>query len=112
MQTPQGLKEIKAMLICAACDIPASRKLGGFLGHAAEKGCSRCLKSFPTEKFGEKKDYSGFDRSKWPEITIDEHRKFGMSWKHASAGKLRKSMVSDSLNFSDFPTLTQFVLLL
>ena len=55
MHTPQGEKKIKAYLICAACDIPASRKLGGFLGHAANKGCSRCLKSFPTERFGDKK---------------------------------------------------------
>ena len=53
METPQGIIEVTAVLLCAACDIPASRKLGGFVGHAAEKGCSR---SFPTEKFGEKKN--------------------------------------------------------
>ena len=82
MQTAQDICEVKAMLICAACDIPASRKLGGFLGHAAEKGCSRCLKSFPTERFGDKRDYSGFDRSQWPERLVDDHRKYGMCWKH------------------------------
>lgn len=63
MQTPEGEKEIKAVLLCVACDTPASRKIGGFMGHAALKGCSRCLKSFPTKNFGEKSDYSGFNRS-------------------------------------------------
>ena len=48
-----------------------------------EKGCSHCLKSFPTEKFGEKRDYSGFDRSIWPVRSLDDHKKHGMSWKHA-----------------------------
>lgn len=33
-------------LICVGCDIPASRKLCGFLGHAATKGCNKCMKSF------------------------------------------------------------------
>lgn len=51
MSTPEGVKEVKAVL---ACDLPAGRKIGGFLGHGALKGCSRCLKSFPTENFGEK----------------------------------------------------------
>ena len=32
MHTPQGEKEIKAYLICAACDIPASQKLALFWG--------------------------------------------------------------------------------
>ena len=63
METSLGPKQVKAILVCGACDIPATRKIGGFMGHAAEKGCSRCLKSFPTEKFGDKKDYSCFDRS-------------------------------------------------
>jgi len=38
---------LKARLICVACDIPAARKVCGFMGHSAEQGCSRCKKSFP-----------------------------------------------------------------
>ena len=71
------------MLLCAACDIPASRKLGGFVGHNALKGCSRCLKSFPTEHFGEASDYSGFDRRTWPSRSLAVHQEKGMSWRHA-----------------------------
>ena len=33
-------------LICAAANIPAARKLCGFLGHSARQGCSFCKVSF------------------------------------------------------------------
>ena len=59
-------------LICVACDLPASKKVAGFLGHTANFGCSRCLKEFPG-KVGEK-DYSGFDRTLWIKRTNANHR--------------------------------------
>jgi len=54
-------------LSCVACDIPASRKVCGFLGIAARLGCNKCLKSFLSEKHGngQKTNYSGFDRNSW-----------------------------------------------
>ena len=52
---------VRSALICTACDIPGSRKISGFLGHSAHRGCSRCLKVFPTAVFGEKPDYTGTD---------------------------------------------------
>ena len=60
-------------LLCVACDIPASRKVCGFLGHSATLGCSKCLKQFPGQ-VGQK-DYSGFDRSQWKARTFDYHKK-------------------------------------
>ena len=41
------------IVVCAAhlrvsCDIQAARKVWVFLGHRANKGCSKCLLSFPT----------------------------------------------------------------
>ena len=83
METPEGEQLVHAVLLCATSDVPASRKLGGFLGHTALKGCSHCLKSFPTANFGESNDYSGFDRSTWEKRSADNHRQNGMSWKHA-----------------------------
>ena len=50
---------------CLACDVPAARKVGGFIGHRGYRGCSRCLKMFPTEHFGDYNDYSGFEKSNW-----------------------------------------------
>ena len=37
-------------------------------------GCSKCLLPFPTEKFGEKADYSNFKRTEWKKRTNDHHR--------------------------------------
>ena len=56
---------VRAALLCVGCDIPAARKVCGFVGHRALKGCSKCLLSFPTTTFGEKGDYSNYDRSTW-----------------------------------------------
>ena len=41
----QGAK-VRAALICCAADIPAARKLCGFVGHSANLGCSHCHKFF------------------------------------------------------------------
>lgn len=63
---------VRGALICVACDLPAARKVAGFLSHSATYGCSRCLKQFPG-RVGEK-DYSGFDRSLWPARSNTSHR--------------------------------------
>jgi hypothetical protein len=43
MVTSSGnLVIVRSALICTACDIPASRKVSGFVGHSALHGCSRC----------------------------------------------------------------------
>lgn len=53
-------KLIRCALLCIACDIPAGRKVCGFLGHNAHLGCSRCFKNF-TGTVGSM-NFSGFDR--------------------------------------------------
>lgn len=63
----------RVALLCTSSDIPATRKLCGFKGHSAELGCSRCLKKFPGS-FGEKRDYSGFDRDSWVKRNNKDHR--------------------------------------
>ena len=67
-------RTVRCALLCVACDMPASKKLVGFLSHIAKLGCSRCLKKFPGSIFTGDKDYSGFDRSKWPPRTNEVHR--------------------------------------
>ena len=63
---------VRYALLCVACDIPASRKVLGFLGHSATLGCSKCLKKYPGSVGN--KDYSGFDISKWPPRHNIQHR--------------------------------------
>ena len=47
IQSLQKCVQVRCALLCVACDIPASRKVCGFLGHSADIGCSKCLKRFP-----------------------------------------------------------------
>ena len=63
----------RAALLLASADLPAVRKLCGFKGHSAHRGCSKCFKYFPGS-FGEKVDYSGFDRDMWPPRHNSSHR--------------------------------------
>ena len=37
----------KCVLLCVSCDLPAARKVCGFLSHSAALGCSKCKKKFP-----------------------------------------------------------------
>ena len=43
---------IKVALSCVACDIPATKKICGFLSHSAKLGCNKCLKEFPATSPG------------------------------------------------------------
>ena len=63
-------------LLCVAADVPAARKACGFKSHAANRSCSKCLKKFPGG-FGERKNYSGFDRENWTKRRSSTH---GRHW--------------------------------
>lgn len=42
-----GPRFCRLAVLCVTCDIPAYRKLCGFLGFSARKGCNKCKKDFP-----------------------------------------------------------------
>ena len=65
MITTEGQQIVHAVLLCNSSDVPATRKVGGFVGHGALKGCSRCLRNFETTRFSEKPNYSGFNPEAW-----------------------------------------------
>lgn len=65
---------VQLALSCVACDIPASRKVSGFLGHSATLGCNKCMKAFSTHADGFR-DYSGYDEENW-------QRRDGVSHRH------------------------------
>ena len=51
--TPQGIPvTIRLALSCVACDIPASRKVCGFLSHNANLGCNKCYKRLSDNSSG------------------------------------------------------------
>ena len=65
-------KKVRCAVICCSCDLPAGRKLCGFLSHSAHLGCSKCKKVFLSGEHG--LDYSGFNRETWILRTNEEHR--------------------------------------
>ena len=40
------LRVVAALCLCVAADIPATRKVCGFVGHSASRACSKCFKFF------------------------------------------------------------------
>ena len=72
LHRPHRVK-IRAFLACIICDLPATRKLCGFSNFNALRGCSKCLKLFPTEQFGTKPDYSGYNLETWTNCDLATH---------------------------------------
>ena len=72
--TPNGIVEqtVRCALLCVCCDLPAGRKVCGFLSFTAKFGCSRCMKEF-SGSFGDR-NYAGFDRSNWPVRSLSQHK--------------------------------------
>lgn len=73
----------RAALLCVSCDISAARKCCRFKSHAARLGCHKCMKIFPGD-FGEKRDYSGFDRQNWKPRTKQSHNLYARRVKNAA----------------------------
>ena len=65
---------LKMALLGVFCDLPASREVCGFCSFSALHGCNKYMKAFPTESFGEKPDFSGYESSTWPVCDIAIHR--------------------------------------
>ena len=71
--SPKVPQKFFAALLLVACDVPAARKLCGFLGHGAKRGCSKCKKEFiPGKHFGDKMNFGGFENCL--HRTNEEHR--------------------------------------
>ena len=64
---------LHAMLLCFISDIPATRKVCGFPGVKARLGCSKCMKEFPCEGFGERTDNLGYDRTTWVMQSMEQN---------------------------------------
>ena len=64
---------IRAVLLCISCDIPACRKVCGFLGHNANLACSKCTKFF-TGNVAQGFDFSGYVMSSWRPRDNQQHR--------------------------------------
>lgn len=95
METPDGSVIVRSALICISCDIPAARKVCGYVSHNAFRGCSRCLKEFPTQTFGEKADYSGYDRENWQQRSNELHRQYAEIHRQCNTLSAQKKIEHD-----------------
>lgn len=95
---------IHGAFTCCACDIPATRKLCGFVGHSAKLGCSKCTKRFPNIKThgayseddnDKRRDYSGYDQEQWHDRSLLEHRQRAINYTQAQTKSEQKSIESD-----------------
>lgn len=85
---------IRCALLCAACDLPAGRKLCGFLSFNARYGCTRCMKEFPGEVGS--MDYSGFNRENWSKRVETEHRRIAAKIKSCKTKSGKSDIESSS----------------
>ena len=85
---------VRLALTCVACEIPASRKVCGFVGHNARLGCNKCFKQFLVTSDGNV-DYSGFDRETWPSRTVESHRERCLELMKQSTKTGMRKMESD-----------------
>ena len=76
LMTTSNQVQVKARLAltCVSCDIPASRKVVGFIGHNAVIGCNKCYKEFSV-RVGEESDFSGYNRDRWTLRSEERHRR-------------------------------------
>ena len=100
---------VRAALLCSGCDIPAARKTCGFVGHAARMSCSKCLSKFPTSTFGEKPDFTNFNRTQWPPRTNKHHREVAEKYRQAATKVKQKQIESETgIRFSVLLNLPYF----
>lgn len=100
---------VRAALLCVACDIPAARKVCGFVGHNGLHGCSKCLCEFPTTTFGEKPDYSNYNRSTWKVRNPIEHKEQAAHHKNCNTKSEQKHIEKKyGLRYSSLLALPYF----
>ncbi len=98
---------LKAVLICAACDIPACRKVLGFCGHMSKLGCSKCTKAFFYDSIAEKMNFGGFDER--PMRNEHDHRKEAfLAREQKSASAREKIEVKYGTRFTSLMELAYF----
>ena len=61
MQHKGKTVSVHAALLATVCDIPATAKLGGFLGHSSKHACWKCSKEFPHNESLKRVDFSGVE---------------------------------------------------
>ena len=101
----------RVALLAIACDVPAGRKLCGFLSHSSPRGCSRCdcwYETVPNPKGGPYKILwntpMGDSNGVFLHRTRQEHMDYGKQWRKADTPAERKA-ISKNTGFRWTPLL-------
>ena len=90
-----GQVTIRLALMCIICDLPATRKVSGFVSFNALHGCSKCMKCFPTDTFGQNPDFSGYNTLAWPKRDIVLHCQKSVEYKACNTKSSRSNIEKD-----------------
>lgn len=88
-----GMTTIRAILTCITCDLPATGKACGFANFNSLRGCSKCVKEFPTGRFGEKPDYTSYDYRNWVAREATTQKMKGEAFKNAPTATAPKEIL-------------------
>lgn len=78
-----------------SCDLPAVCKVCGFAGLSSILGCSKWLQIFQSHSFGQKLDYSGYNRQLWPLCTLTAHKEAATQYTMAKTPTEQKRILSE-----------------
>ncbi|KAI6036197.1 hypothetical protein BKA83DRAFT_118693, partial [Pisolithus microcarpus] len=79
---------VRCALIPLICDVPALRKVAGFMGHSGHSFCSFCrLQDY---------DIANFDIESWPRYSWEEHVRLATMWRDAPTVKERERLFKEN----------------
>lgn len=101
---------VRAALFMVACDIPAGRKVCGFAGVGAKKGCHKCDNIWPARTdLPTQRDWSNFDTDTWRPRNYDQQRRHALQWEYLDTLTARKDCLSMlGVRFSELWKLKYF----
>ena len=104
-----GFTTIRSVIGCVACDLPATRKVCGFVNFNGNYGCSKCKKNFITSIFGNKPSYGGYDCDNWCSRDLSIHKLLANNYLLANTVIERKKIIHESgVKFSELLNLPSF----
>lgn len=84
---------VRSVLLCVACDIPAARKVSGFVGPLAANGCSRCIVNLVKN---DKPYFCNFKRQTWKMRNHEDTLRAALEYCKCKTMKERKVLVKST----------------
>jgi hypothetical protein len=90
---------VRVALMSVNCDIPAARKVAGFMGQSAHKACNKCSTVFSRISTGAnstKPDFSDFDDEHWILRNNTQQRQEAYAWLNATHITQQRTLQTDT----------------